>query len=212
MGPHRVILFDLDGTLVDSLPDLAAALNRTLGSALTVADIRPMVGDGAAALVARALARLGREDATALPRFLADYEANAVVATQPFDGIVPALDALAADGWRMAVCTNKPEGAARALLDGLGLSGRFAAVGGGDSFPVRKPDPAHLLETLKAAGGGRAVMVGDHHNDVRGAEAAGIPSVFAGWGYGIPAMGEAAAARIATPAELPATLAALMPG
>ncbi len=209
---NRIILFDLDGTLVDSLPDLTAAVNRTLGSTLTVADIRPMVGDGVAALMARALAHLGREDATALPRFMADYEANAAVATRPFEGIVAALDALAEAGWRMAVCTNKPEGAARALLDGLGLSSRFAAVGGGDSFPVRKPDPAHLLETLKAAGGGRAVMVGDHHNDVRGAQAAGIPSVFAGWGYGTPAMSAGAASVAATPAELPAALAAIIPG
>jgi phosphoglycolate phosphatase len=208
----RVILFDLDGTLVDSLPDLAAALNRTLGSTLTVAHIRPMVGDGVAALMARALAHLGMKDDTALPRFLTDYEANAAVATQPFAGIVPTLDMLARAGWRMAVCTNKPEGAARALLDGLGLSSRFAAVGGGDSFPVRKPDPAHLLETLAAAGGGRAVMVGDHHNDVRGAEAAGIPSVFAGWGYGTPVMSAGATTVAATPAELPAALAAIIPG
>lgn len=208
---NRAILFDLDGTLVDSLPDLTAAVNRTLGSGLTAAEVRPMVGDGAAALIRRAMAHLGREDATALPRFLADYEANAVGQTRPFPGIVAALDALASAGWKMAVCTNKPEGAARVLLAGLGLAARFAAIGGGDSFPVRKPDPAHLRETLRAAGGGRAVMVGDHRNDVLAASGAGIPSVFAEWGYGTPEMGEAATARIATPAALPATLDALVP-
>lgn len=203
----RVILFDLDGTLVDSLPDLAAALNRTLDASLSVAEVRPMVGDGAATLVARALAALGRADHTALARFLADYEANAAVATRPFDGMIAALDMLAADGWRMAVCTNKPEGAARALLDGLGLSARFVAVGGGDSFPVRKPDPGHVRAALAAAGGGAAVMVGDHHNDVLAATGAGIPCVYAGWGYGTPAMATGAARVAATPADLPAALA-----
>lgn len=207
---RRVVLFDLDGTLVDSLPDLTAAVNRTLGSTLTKAEVRPMVGDGAAALIRRALAHLGHEDPTALPRFLADYEANAVGQTQPFAGIIPALDALAVAGWKMAVCTNKPEGAARVLLAGLGLASRFAAIGGGDSFPVRKPDPAHLRETLRAAGGGRAVMVGDHRNDVQAASAAGIPSVFVDWGYGTPEMGETATARIATPAGLAAALDALI--
>jgi len=207
----RVILFDLDGTLVDSLPDLTAALNRTLGVSLTEADIRPMVGDGVAVLVARALAFVGRADDTSLPRFVADYEANAAVATRPFEGMVAALDRLAAGGWRMAVCTNKPERAARALLDGLGLSARFAAVGGGDSFPVRKPDPEHVRATLAAAGGGTAVMVGDHRNDVQAASSAGIPCVFAGWGYGTAAMAEGAARVAATPSDLPAALVGLIP-
>ncbi len=86
----------------------------------------------------------------------------------------------------MAVCTNKPEAAARKLLEELGLADRFAALGGGDSFPVRKPDPRHLLATLAAAGADRqrAVMIGDHRNDVQAAAGAGVPCIFAGWGYG----------------------------
>ena len=100
------------------------------------------------------------------------------------------------EGWRFAVCTNKPAAATGALLEALGLAPWFAAVGGGDSFPVRKPDPAHLLMTLSAAGGAAAaaVMVGDHRNDVLAATGAGVPCIFAGWGYGAAAMGEGAAA------------------
>ena len=103
---------------------------------------------------------------------------------------------LTAEGWRLAVCTNKPEAPARALLRAFGLDGLIAAIGGGDSFPVRKPDPAHLLATLKAAGGdpAHAVMAGDHANDVAAARGAGVPCVFAAWGYGPPEMAEGAAA------------------
>jgi phosphoglycolate phosphatase len=92
------------------------------------------------------------------------------------------------------------------------MAGRFAAVGGGDSFPVRKPDPGHVLATLAAAGGapGRAVMVGDHRNDVVAASGAGLPCIFAGWGYGPPAMAEGAVAVAASPADLPALLADLL--
>ena len=89
-----------------------------------------------------------------------------------------------ADGWRLAVCTNKPVVPARAVLAQFGIAALFRAVGGGDSFPTRKPDPAHLLATMGEAGGGRAVMIGDHVNDMLAARGAGIPAIFAGWGYG----------------------------
>ena len=105
------------------------------------------------------------------------------------------LHALAGEGWKLAVCTNKPEAAARALLAALGLAPLFAAIGGGDSFPVRKPDPAHLLATLAAAGGdaGLAVMVGDHANDVAAARGAGRARASSpAWGYGPPAMAQGA--------------------
>lgn len=187
----RTLLLDLDGTLVDSVPDLAAALNRLMVSRGLAAfgdpEVTAMVGDGAAALVARAFAaRGGLPDATALDVFLEDYTANAAVLTRPFPGVERGLARLAAAGWRLAVCTNKPEAAARALLDALGLTHYFAAIGGGDSFPMRKPDPGHLLATLAAAGGevGCAVMAGDHHNDVAAAAGAGVPCVFVAWGYG----------------------------
>ncbi len=115
---------------------------------------------------------------------------------RPYPGVADGLRVLVGEGWKLAVCTNKPERAARALLAALGLAERFAAIGGGDSFPVRKPDPAHLLATLRAAGGdpAHAVMAGDHANDVAAARGAGVPCIFAGWGYGPLAMAEGAAA------------------
>ena len=108
------------------------------------------------------------------------------------------------EGWRLGVCTNKPEAAARSLLADLGLESCFGAIGGGDSFPVRKPDPRHLLATLEAAGGchERAVMGGDHANDVAAASGAGLPCIFAAWGYGLPEMAEGAAAVARDFAEL----------
>lgn len=205
----RIAVFDLDGTLVDSAPDLRAALNRLMASRglppFTLPEVVGMVGDGARVLVQRALAArsLPFEEA-ALDDFLADYTANAAVETRPYPGIPEALAALAAEGWRLAVCTNKPALAARELLGALGLLPRFAALGGGDSYPVRKPDPGHLLATLREAGGdpAGAVMIGDHHNDVAAAAGAGIGCIFAGWGYGQPGMADGAPVA-ASPAELP---------
>ncbi len=158
-----------------------------------------MIGDGAPALVDRAFAARGLSpDPAALAAFLADYGANATNQTRAFPGVARTLRDLAAQGWRFAVCTNKPQTPARAVLAALGLDGWFAAIGGGDSFPTHKPDPAHLLATLQAAGGtvDRAVMAGDHRNDVLAAAAAGIPCIFAAWGYGTAGM-EAGAAAVA---------------
>ena len=125
---------------------------------------------------------------------MAEYVGALSDQSQPYPGATDALEKLAAEGWRMAVCTNKPEQAARALLAATGLLRHMDAVGGGDSFTTRKPDPAHLLATLQAAGGDAraAVMVGDHQNDVLAANGAGVPAVFATWGYGDDATGAAA--------------------
>ena len=156
-----------------------------------------MVGDGARALVERAFAARGAAmDDRALPAFLVDYGANAAHETQPYPGVHATLRRFAAAGWRMAVCTNKPEAPARLLLDALALAPFFAAVGGGDSFAVRKPDPGHLLATIEAAGSApsSAVMAGDHHNDMLAASGLGMPSVFAAWGYGPPETGAHASA------------------
>jgi phosphoglycolate phosphatase len=205
----RSLLLDLDGTLVDSVPDLAAALNRLMAArglaGFTHAETALMVGDGVAKLVERAFAARGRTpDAGAMAEYSADYLAHAAVETRPYPGVVEGLRAFAGEGWRLAVCTNKPEAAARALLAALDLAQYFAAVGGGDSFPVRKPDPAHLLATLRAAGGTTAcaVMAGDHANDVAAARGAGLQCIFAGWGYGPPAMAKGAVAVARDFAEL----------
>jgi phosphoglycolate phosphatase len=196
-----VLILDLDGTLVDTVPDLNAAVNRLMASrglaGFEFPETAAMVGDGIAKLVERAFAARGLvPDATAVAELGRDYEAHAAVDSRLFPGVMETLRELGAEGWRFAVCTNKPEGAARVLLEALGLAPLMAAVGGGDSFPVRKPDPAHLLATLAAAGGvaERAVMVGDHANDVVAARGAGLQCVFAAWGYGPMRMADGAVA------------------
>jgi phosphoglycolate phosphatase len=203
----RVMAFDLDGTLTDSVPDIAAAVNRTLAArglpALAEPDVAAMVGDGLQPLIDRAFAAVGSvPDAAAGADYLADYESRVAEATRLYPGVEAALDSLLADGWTLAVCTNKPERAARLLLDALGVADRFAAVGGGDSFAAHKPDPRHLKGTIEAAGGStdRALMVGDHSNDVRAAAGCGVRTIFAGWGYGRPGM---EAGAVGTARDLP---------
>ena len=195
------LLLDLDGTLVDSVPDIAASLNRLMRArglaGFTNAETALMVGDGVAKLIERAFMARGRQpDASAIPDYSTDYVAHSADATATFPGVPETLRALADEGWRLAVCTNKPEAAARTLLAALGLAPLFAAIGGGDSFPVRKPDPAHLLATLREAGGAVecAVMAGDHANDVAAAHGAGVKCIFAAWGYGPIAMAAGAEA------------------
>jgi len=196
-----LMVFDLDGTLVDSVPDLAAALNRLMASRELApfgrAQVAGFVGDGVRVLLERAFAARGTApDGAALADFMGDYGAHAAVETEPYPGVRDTLERFAAAGWRMAVCTNKPEAPARTLLKALDLARFFAAVGGGDSYPMRKPDPGHLRATIEAAGGlpGAAVMAGDHHNDVLSAAGLGMPSIFAAWGYGPADTGDHASA------------------
>lgn len=205
------LLLDLDGTLVDSVPDLTASLNRVLrpARAFTPEEVTPMVGDGVAVLIQRALALRGLPNEGALPALVADYTEHAGDQTRLFPGVAETLEALRGS-WRLAICTNKPEVATHALLHALGIAGLFAAVGGGDSFPMRKPDPEHLRRTLEAAGGGPAVMVGDHRNDVRAASGAGVPCIFAAWGYGPLGMAEGAAAIAHRFQDVPAMASALL--
>lgn len=217
MDSAPLLVFDLDGTLVDSLPDITAAVNRMFAARglppLTRDQVGPMVGDGLGPLIARAFAaQNSTPDPSAAEDYLTDYEANVLVDTVLFPGITEAMTTLAAAGWRFAVCTNKPERAAQLLLDGLGIASLFVAVGGGDSFAARKPDPLHLQATIAAAGGtpGRSVMVGDHHNDVNAARGADVKSVFAGWGYGRPGMEAGADVVCGQPGDLPALAAALL--
>ena len=190
-APTRCAVFDLDGTLVDSAPDIHAALDRLMARrrlpGFARAEVVGMIGDGVRVLLERAFAARGIAlDEAGFDHFMADYEANAAVLTRPFAGIPALLSTLGDAGWRLAVCTNKPEAAARVLLAGLGLDRHFSALGGGDSFPMRKPDPGHLRATLAAAGAmpEDAVMIGDHRNDIDAARGAGVRAIFAGWGYG----------------------------
>ena len=213
----RTLVLDLDGTLVDSVPDLAACLNRLMTTRrlapFAEAEVAAMVGDGVAVLLARAFAaRAGVPDGAAVAAYTEDYRAHVAVASRLYPGVAETLGNLAASGWRLAVCTNKPEAPARALLAALGVADRFAAIGGGDSFPVRKPDPGHLLATLAQAGGapGSAVMAGDHANDLAAARGAGIPGIFAAWGYGGADSARGAAAVARSFAELPGIAAALV--
>jgi phosphoglycolate phosphatase len=204
----RTLLLDLDGTLVDTVPDLTAALNRLMRSRhlpdFSREQVTAMVGDGIAVLTSRAFGAHGRNpDPEAVAELAADYTDHVAVHSRLYPGVLPALTGLTDQGWRLAVCTNKPELAARALLRAMGLLPLLCAIGGGDSFPVRKPDPGHLLATLILARGQAeaAVMVGDHHNDVVSAAGVGIPSIFAAWGYGTASMAEGSSAVASGMAE-----------
>lgn len=187
------IVFDLDGTLVDSSPDLTAALNAALAVAgrpvVDPATVRHLVGHGARALIERgiALSGGGSDDDVSrlLPVFLDHYAAHIADGTRPYPGAAAALDTLAAHGCILAICTNKPVALSVALISALGWTGRFAANFGGDSLAVRKPDPAHLLATIAAAGGtaGDTVFIGDTAVDVATAKAAGVPVVVAAFGF-----------------------------
>ncbi|MDH3475149.1 MAG: phosphoglycolate phosphatase [Rhodospirillales bacterium] len=221
-GRQRSLLFDLDGTLVDSLPDLAGALNLLRGeldmAPLDRTTVAAMVGDGVPKLVERGLGWAetappeAAERRRLLARYLALYEARLTAETRPFPGVPETLARLNEDGWRLAVCTNKPEAASRALLTALGLDRLFETVGGGDSFAERKPAAGHLLATLArmAAPAEGAVMVGDGPNDLLAARNAGLPAVLVSYGYSrVPVGALGADALIDRFGELPAALAGL---
>ncbi|HUC11116.1 MAG TPA: phosphoglycolate phosphatase [Stellaceae bacterium] len=187
-----LLVFDLDGTLVDSAPDLRAALNMLLRERgrppLSLPQVKRMIGDGVPALVARALAAGGldaRQDPDALPRFLQLYEADAVRLTRSYPGVPATLAALRRRGYRTAICTNKPQQATITVLEGLDLGSLFDGIAGGDRFAVKKPDPGHLLGLVNALGGSTeaAAMIGDNENDAAAAHAAGMPLVLMRYGY-----------------------------
>src|ERR1700710_3256933 len=172
MNPTLTVVFDLDGTLVDTAPDLINALNFVLGReglpAVPLKSARNMIGAGARKLLERGLEVDGRHVApNDLDRmtndFIDHYAAHIADESRPFEGLEGALDTLSARGCRFAVCTNKLEWLSKLLLDELGLSSRFSAICGADTFGVSKPDPAILQQTVARAGGRLAstVMVGD---------------------------------------------------
>jgi phosphoglycolate phosphatase len=190
----RVLVLDLDGTLAETAPDLIDALNHVLArdgiAPVPVEAARSLLGAGGRALIERGYARAGRE----LPKarldalfvdFLEFYNAHIADKSTLFPGVRASLDRFRADGWRLAVCTNKLEHSSNLLLGRLGVLDYFAFVCGQDTFGVAKPDPKPLLETVARAGGLRehSVMVGDSVTDIRTAQAAGIPVVAVDFGY-----------------------------
>jgi phosphoglycolate phosphatase len=201
------LVFDLDGTLVDTAGDIIATLNTVL-AAEGLAPLAPetaitMVGHGSRVLLESALKANGIETASdrvdnLVALFLDHYARHIADESRAFPGAVAALDRFAADGWRLAVCTNKFEGLSRQLLGALDLLDRFVAVTGQDTFGVRKPDPRHLIETIRLAGGRveNAVMVGDSIVDVDTAKAAGVPVIAVAFGYSAIPVNELGADRV----------------
>lgn len=190
----ETVVFDLDGTLVDTLPDIEAAANQALAAEgrrpLTSDEVRQLIGSGGRVLMKNAFRATGepaseaRIDA-AFAAYIAAYEKAPVAGSAAFPGVHAALDGLLARGTRLAVCTNKPEGLAETVLETFGLAGYFAGVVAGDTLPARKPSPEPLLEAVARVGGaGRsAAMVGDSPIDADAARAASIPFIAVSFGY-----------------------------
>lgn len=224
-GATRTAVFDLDGTLADTAADLIAAANSALAGAGHAPLLDPVRDRATAFAGGRAMLRLGLAGGTApwqeaevdvlYPLLLDAYERTLAVKTRLYDGAAAALDLLLAEGWRLAICTNKPERLAAQLIEALGIADRFGALLGADSLAYRKPDPRHLLETIRRVGGApdRAVLVGDTVTDRDAARAAGVACVLVGFG---PEGSGAAALRpdamVAHFDELPALLSRLVPG
>lgn len=194
MTQHPTVVFDLDGTLVDTAPDLISALNFVLRREglppVPLASARNMIGAGARKLIERALEAEGRsimvKDVDSMTADFIDHYAEHIAdASRPFEGLEGALDDLSGRGCRLAVCTNKLEWLSKRLLDELGLSRRFAAICGADTFGVSKPDPAILQQTVARAGGVLAstIMVGDAGTDIGVARRAGVPVIGVSFGY-----------------------------
>lgn len=189
--PFDVVGFDLDGTLLDTSGDLAAAVNYALATLdrppFPVDAIHPFVGKGAKVMLERALTASGGYDdalvAATLPILLDYYEQNLAVHSIPYPGLMTAMDQLDDAGVKLAICTNKSERFTIPLMHQIGLSERFASIVCGDTLHVSKPDPAPIHEMIARAGGGRAIFLGDTINDIAGARNASIPSVAVSFGF-----------------------------
>jgi len=189
-----LVIFDLDGTLIDTAPDLMMSLNHVMDQHglghVAFEDMTWLVGQGAKVMIERAWAHHGHPSSpeqleTAFDAFLVHYAAQMPGKSLPYPGLLSALDRLEAAGMDLAVCTNKTEKLARRLLDSLKLTGRFAAITGGDTFAVRKPHGDHILGTIDMAGGrpDNAVMIGDSINDILAAQNASVPTIAVPFGY-----------------------------
>lgn len=193
------VVFDLDGTLVDTAPDIVAYLNEMLGElgrpSLDLDQVRPMIGDGVRRLLIRGLEASGGvpegiDIEQLFNRYIQRYTAEPVRTSRPYDGMVDTLEALANAGVRLGVCTNKPQAPTNKLLKTLNLDRYFGAVLGGDALPTKKPDPAHLLAVLERleVRPERAALIGDSGTDLKTARAAGTPCILVSFGYtAIPA-------------------------
>lgn len=185
--PFDTVAFDLDGTLADTAPDLAAALNHALGALgrpqVDPESVRHLVGHGARALLAKALDGDETLIGQGLPIYLEYYAAHICVGTTSYPRLEDAMDKLGARNVKLAICTNKPERLTHLLIDALGWRGRFAAIVGADTLAVKKPDPLALREAIARAGGGRAAFVGDSITDAETARAAGVPFVAVSFGF-----------------------------
>jgi phosphoglycolate phosphatase len=193
-GFPQAVVFDLDGTLVDTGPDLTAALNHSLQleglAPVPLAVVRDMIGHGARKLIERGIAY--HQSAISPERldilwqaFLDFYNDNICIYSMPYPGVIDALAGLEARGIQLGICTNKPETLSHKLIDSLGMAKYFQANLGSDSLAVRKPDPQHLLGTLAAmnADPQSAVMVGDSMVDVNTARSAKIPVIAVTFGF-----------------------------
>lgn len=188
------VLFDLDGTLIDTAPDLIGVLNTMLAHkglrGVPLSSARHLVGHGALAMLRHGHAEAGAPwDETQAPaeleRFIALYRERIADESRAFAGLTDALDHLAASGARLGVATNKRTDLSVALLEALGLKSRFAAILGADAVSARKPAAAHLIEAVAACGGdpARAIMIGDNATDVNAARAAAMPCILVSFGY-----------------------------
>jgi phosphoglycolate phosphatase len=189
-----IVLFDLDGTLIETAPDLVGTLNAVFAREglppVPYEQGRTMIGSGARVMISRGLEAEGRTVSPAqldklFADFLEHYSAHIADQSKPFPGLEDALDELTKDGFVLAVCTNKLEGLSVKLLNALGLAKRFVKISGQDTYGVQKPDPDMLLKTIAAAGGDieHAIMVGDSEPDIRAAQRAGIPVIAVDFGY-----------------------------
>ena len=217
-----LLVFDLDGTLIDTAPDLVETLNVIFAREglppVPFAKARKLIGGGARAMIVRGVEAESRVlSPTQIERlfdeFIAYYTEHIADRSRPFPGLTETLDTLAQQGHRFAVCTNKLERLSVQLLQQLDLASRFAVICGQDTFGVQKPDPDVLQRTILAAGGSpeRAIMIGDSETDVRTAKSAGIPIVAVDFGYTERPIAEFQPDRIISHfTELPSALAALL--
>ncbi len=216
------LAFDLDGTLVDTAPDLIGTLNRLLAlhghPTVPLSSARHLVGHGARALLEHGFAEAGADwDKATAPalfdRFIADYLAHIADHSAPFEGVIETLDVLSARGATLCVVTNKRTDLSLALVEALGMMRHFAAIAGPDAVSAKKPAAAHILETVTRVGGdpGRTVMVGDSSTDTGAATAAGVPCVVVSFGYNdLPADELGGDVTIDRFADLPAAIEGLL--